>query len=286
MKSRKIWFFCIILIITDIFIVEGCKEISPQPQRQSALERITQAKTINVGYIVFPPAITKDPNSGALGGHFVQTINEICRQVGWQPNFIESDWKGFAAGLKSKRFDLSIAPTFITIPRALAVNFTRPLFYSGNSAVVRKQENRFSDIMSLDRDGVTISATQGAAAHEFAKSNFKHAQLRILPGPDQSLTLQDVISRRSDAALADAYETSKFAAAHPKDVKDLLADNPYNLTPVSWAVSNDEQELLNFVNFALEAMETQGKLQEFEDAAGAHWLHISRSFVLNPRSNK
>ncbi|MGN7613973.1 substrate-binding periplasmic protein, partial [Magnetococcales bacterium HHB-1] len=161
------------LIIIVVIFLTGCSNGNVPESRQSAFERITDVKKINIGYIVFPPTITKNPNTGELDGHFVKTIKEICRQAGWKPNFIETDWKGFSAGLKSKRFDLSIAPTFVTVPRALSVAFTRPLFFAGNSAIVRKNETRFSDVdvMSLDRQGVTVSVTQGSAAHEFAKAN-------------------------------------------------------------------------------------------------------------------
>lgn len=275
-----------LLALLSVLALGGCRNDTGAPARESALAHTTQSKTLRVGYIVFPPTITKNPNTGDLSGHFVETVKEIARQAGWKTEFVETDWSAFAAGLNSGRFDLSIAPTFVTIPRALAVTFTRPLFFAGNSAVVRKDEKRFTDIASLDQDGVTISVTQGEAGHEYAKANFKRAKLRVLPGPDQSLTFQDVVSARSDAALGDAYVTAKFAAAHPSDVRDLFGSKPYNLTPVSWAVRTGEFELRGFINDALEALDSQGKLIEFEKAAGAHWLHLERSYVLVPVADK
>lgn len=268
-----------------IALLAGCRNDSAPQARQNALAGIAETKTIRVGYIVFPPTVTKNPNTGELAGHFVQTVKEIARQAGWESQFIETDWSGFTAGLNSGRFDLCIAPTFITIPRALSVAFTRPLFFAGNSAIVRKDEKRFTDIASLDREGVTITVTQGEAGQEYAKANFKRAKLRVLPGPDQSLTFQDVVSGRSDAALGDAYVTANFAAAHPTDVRDQFASKPYNLTPVSWAVRAGEFELLSFINGALEALDSQGTLLEFENTAKAHWLHIERSYVLAPSPN-
>lgn len=275
----------VLLAVMSVLTVVGCRE-SSAPARESALTRTIQSKTLRIGYVVFPPTITKNPNTGELAGHFVQTVNEIARQAGWQTQFVETDWSDFTAGLNSGRFDLSIAPTFVTIPRALSASFTRPLFFAGNSAIVRKDEKRFTDIASLDQDGVTITVTQGEAGHEYAKANFRRAKLTVLPGPDQSLTFQDVVSGRSDAALGDAYVTAKFAAAHPNDVRDAFATRPYNLTPVSWAVRTGEFELLAFINDALEALDSQGKLIEFEKAADAHWLHLERTYVLASPTNK
>jgi polar amino acid transport system substrate-binding protein len=260
--------------------LSGCGKESQSQSTTSVFEHVSDSKSIRVGYIVFPPTITKDPNTGALAGHFVKTINEIARQAGWQIQLIETDWNGFSAGLKSGRFDLSIAPTFVTIPRSLAVSFTKPLFYAGNSAIVRKGDNRFSDIKSFDQDGLTISVTQGEAGDEFAKSNFKHSKIRALPGPDETLAFQDVVAGRSDAALGDAYVTSKFAKSNP-EVRDFFADNPYNLTPVSWAVAKSEYELLSFIDSAIEALETQGILLQYEREAGANWLHVKQTYVLD-----
>jgi polar amino acid transport system substrate-binding protein len=247
----------------------------PAPVSETTWARVNKAHRLRIGYIIFPPAVVKDPQTGVLGGHFVATVQEIARQAGWSTEFVATDWATFTAGLNTGKFDVSIAPTFVTIPRATAVGFSRPLFYAGNSAIVKKSETRFDSLGSLNRAEVRLAVTQGEAGYEFAKQNLPHAQLIIHPGPDQSLTFSDVLSGRADAALGDAYATSQFAAGHP-DANDLFARRPYNLTPVSWAVATDDVRLLQFLNDSIEALDSQGKLLEYEHAAGAHWLHNER----------
>lgn len=270
---RLFWPFTLVTILT----LPSCDKNRSDNQR-STFAKINAEKTLSIGYVVFPPCVWKNPKTGEIEGHFAATVQEIARQSGWKLEFQEADWATFAAGLNAKRFDLSIAPTFVTIPRAAAVSFTRPLFYAGNSAIVRKNESRFSDIRSLDQPGVKIAVTQGEAGHEYAKANLTKAQLIVHPGADQTLTFQDVLSGRTDVGLGDAYVTAKFAVEHADSVKDLFAGHPYNLTPVSWAVRHQDADLLNFVNSCIEAMESQGKLREFERAAGAHWLRPKREW--------
>jgi len=254
--------------------------------RVSAFDNIFNQRKINIGYIVFPPTITQDPNSKELGGHFIETIREICLQAAIEPVFIETDWKGFSAGLKSGRFDVSIAPTFITIPRSISVAFTDPLFYAGNGVIVRKNDTRFNTIDDFNRRDITVAVTQGSAAHEFALSNLKNVKLNVLPGPDQLLTLQEVLSGRSDAGFANSYDTQTFVNKYPTKVKDIFSETPYNLTPVSWSVATDEPELLAFFNSALHALKTQGKLLQYEHAADAHWLHEVKKYRLNKKLDK
>lgn len=265
------------LCILAVLVLSSCDK-SVNEARPSILAQINGRKTLKVGYIVFPPCISKNPGNERIEGHFAQTIGEIARQAGWKVEFQEADWATFTAGLNTGRFDVSIAPTFVTVPRAVAVSFTRPLFYAGNSAIVRKDDTRFTDIASVDQRGVKIAVTQGEAGHEFAKTNFKNAEILIHTGSDQTLTLQDVLSGRADVALGDAYVTAKFAVEHGDSAKDLFAGRPYNLTPVSWAVRSGDSDLLNFLNSCIETLDAQGKLLEFELAAGAHWSHVKRDW--------
>src|SRR5262245_4213429 len=132
--SRIIAFLLLFVCSTD------CAPQRSGSARESAFSRIDKTKTLRVGYIVFPPCVTKDASTQKIGGHFTAAIEEIARSAGWNIEYVEADWATFPAGLSSGRFDVSISPTFVTVPRALAVSFTRPLFYAGNSAIVRVGE--------------------------------------------------------------------------------------------------------------------------------------------------
>ncbi|MEL6159892.1 MAG: transporter substrate-binding domain-containing protein [Cyanobacteria bacterium J06627_32] len=275
--------FIVGLVVAFLMILASCTTPTAQngasTATESALTQVADEGNLKVGYLVFPPAITKDPSSGELGGHLVTAIEEIARLNDWTIEFIETDWAAFSTGLDSQRFDISIVPTFITIPRALSVYFTDPLFYAGNSAISRTEETRFTDLESIDQPGVKVAVTQGEAGDEYASANFTNAEIVRFSGSDQSLTFQSVVSGRADIALGDAYVTSEFAEENPQ-VKDLFADNPYNLTPVSWGVRKGDDEMLNFANSSLQVFEQQGKLQEWEREAGANWLHVKQVLEL------
>lgn len=283
LKGRWLTLGLLLLICFLVSITACTKQVAQQANStnysaNSALNGINTTSKIKIGYLVFPPTITKNQTTGELGGHFVETVNEIARINNWTPEFIETDWSTFATGLDSGRFDMSIVPTFVTIPRALSVYFTRPLFFAGNSAIVRANDTRFTTLESIDRPDVTVAVTQGEAGDEFATANFKKAKIMRFSGGDQSLAFQAVIAGRADIALGDAYVTAQFARANPNQVKDLFAENPYNLTPVSWAVRRGDDQMLNFLNNSLESLDYQGRLREWERDAGANWLHLQRSW--------
>ncbi|NJM71218.1 MAG: amino acid ABC transporter substrate-binding protein [Scytonema sp. RU_4_4] len=277
-SGRKLLVLGVALITIILLCLASCTSHSLRTDNKLTLAQISSNSKLKVGYLVFPPTITKNTSTGELGGHHVETIKEIARLNNWKLEFIETDWAGFAAGLNSRRFDVSIVPTFVTVPRALSVYFTRPLFFAGNSAIARVNDNRFTSIKSIDQPGVVVAVTQGEAGDEYARANFKKVKITRYPGGDQSLAFQTVVSGRADVALGDAYATSQFVKANSKQVKDLFAESPYNLTPVSWAVRRGDEELLNFLNSSLEALDYQGYLREWERKAGANWLHLKKTW--------
>ncbi len=265
---------CIGLLVVGavVCLTPSCGNRAEAPGPDT-LARIRRTKTLRVGYVNFPPIVYKDVTTGEIEGHFVLAVEEIAKQMGVTCEYTEASWATFTAGLQNGQFHLSIAPTFATIPRAETVAFSRPLMFVGNSAVVRKGDTRFRSIKDVDAEGIVVAVTQGEAGHEFAKANFKKARLIVQAQADQSLAFSEVIAGRADIALGDAYMTAQFAAAHPDEVEDLFAKNPYNLTAVCWAVRPDDVRLLNFINTALGVLDSTGKLAEYEHEYGTHWLH-------------
>jgi polar amino acid transport system substrate-binding protein len=231
------------------------------------LERITKEKTFKIGFIPSPPGVIKDPKTGELSGYYIDTIRVICDLMGVKPVFVEAAWGTFVAGLQSGQFDLSIAATFATIPRALAVEFTHPIHYLGYSAVVKKGDTRFKSLADIDRPGMKVAVVQGAAGHEYAKQNFKNAQLTVLATSDLTAPFVEVSAGRADVGIEDAWATKRYAAAHP-EVVDLFAERPYNVLPIAWAVRKGEYDLLTFMNTALDYMLINGRLDQLASKYG------------------
>ena len=232
-----------------------------------SLERIEKEKAFKIGFIPSPPGVIKDPKTGELSGYYIDTVRVICEQMGVKPVFVEAAWGTFVAGLQSGQFDLSIAATFATIPRAMAVDFTHPIHYLGYSAVVKKGDARFKSLGDIDQPGIKVAVVQGAAGHEYAKQNFKNAQLTVLATSDLTAPFVEVTAGRVDVGIEDAWATKRYAAAHP-EVVDLFAERPYNVLPIAWAVRKGEYDLLTFMNTALDYMLINGKLDQLASKYG------------------
>lgn len=241
---------------------------------ESALQKTILTKTLHACYIVHPATVNKDPNTGALSGEMIDAIRYIASKNDWKIEFSESSWGTFIAALQSKQCDVVVTGLFSTIERAPSVAFTRPMFYIGNSVLVRRGETRFKELSDFDKPSVRIVVLQGEIGHLYAQKNLKNATVTVLQGADLSLPLEQVRLGQADAAFTEEWVIERYTQAHP-DTVNFLSLNPkatYGINPVTWAVRHEDSDLLNFLNTSINYLEAEGKFQELEQKYDLHWL--------------
>jgi ABC-type amino acid transport substrate-binding protein len=236
-----------------------------------------------IGYIEFPPVSFRDADTGELKGHAIAMAREIARQAEWEVEFQEQTWDTFQVALTSGRVDFSVAPTFVTVPRARRVAFSDPVFYAGNSAIAPRADVSLDALDDLRQAGLRIAVTQGEAGAEYARVNLPDAELLTFTGA-QTQAFDAVRSGNADVALGDAYAVAEYARRYAAEVRDVFEGRPYNLTPVAWATRYEDLDLLTFLNASLLVLATQGFVQQAEADVGANWLRPMERWQVGPTS--
>ena len=231
------------------------------------MDKIIREKQFKIGYIPSPPSTIKDPASGDLKGFGVDAMRFICTTLGVQPVFVETTWANFVSGLNSGQFDLSIAGTFATILRAGAVQFTKPIWYLGYSAVAKRGDTRFAKPADLNREGIKIALIQGGASVEYARENWPKAEHILLATGNLTAPFVEVAAGRADVGVEDAWQARRFAAAQPS-VTDLFGAEPYNVLPINWAIKRGNQDLVEFMNIAIDFLMTTGRWEKMAEPYG------------------
>jgi polar amino acid transport system substrate-binding protein len=231
------------------------------------MDRIISEKKFKIGYIPSPPSVIKDPASGELKGFAIDAVRFICKTLSVEPVFVETTWANFVSGLNSNQFDLSIAGTFATILRAGAVQFTKPIWYLGYSAVGKKGETRFAKPADLNKEGIRIALIQGGASVEYAKENWPKAEHVLLSTGNLTAPFVEVAAGRVDVGVEDAWQARRFAAAQP-GVTDLFGSEPYNVLPINWAVKRGNQDVVEFMNVAIDFLMTTGRWEKMAEPYG------------------
>ena len=163
---------------------------------------------------------------------------------------------------------------FSKIERAKTVAFTEPMFYIGDSALIKNGDNRFKTLEDFNKKDIKIAVIQGETGHLFAQKNLQSAELAILPGADISLALAQVSSEQVDAAITDAWTIKSYSKQHPdtQDIAEINSKINFKMNPVTWAVRYDDLDLLSFLNTSIKILKINKKFQEWEKKYDVHWL--------------
>jgi polar amino acid transport system substrate-binding protein len=238
-------------------LVAAVVAAAPATGEARELQEIIDSGTLRVGFIPSPPSTIKDPMTGELSGIYVDGVRAIAELMGIELEFVETTWGTFSAGLQADQFDLSIGGTFATVKRAMAVDFTQPLFYLGYGALVRADEDRFQTLEDMNDPDVRIATVQGGSAEDFVRRNMPEAELVTLATGNLTAPFVEVISNRADVAIEDTFTIDQFVAQQP-GAKNLYSDNPYNFTPISWAVAKGNRELLSVIDAGIDIIMANG----------------------------
>ena len=126
----------VIAIIIAIIAVTRVPEVTVE-EKESTFDRILKEDKLTVCYMVWPPSIIKDPDTGELSGFLIDLTRKIADETDLELEYVESSWGGFPADLNTGRCDAAIGGVFPTLSRSLSASFTRPIFFAGNGAVAR-----------------------------------------------------------------------------------------------------------------------------------------------------
>lgn len=246
----------------------------------ATLDKILKEKTFNIGYIPSPPGQYKDLKTGEVTGYYVDAARFIAEMMGVKPVFHEGKWATFAAGLQSGQFDLCIGATFATIPRALAVDFTKPIHFLAFGAVARKGDPlaRLKAITEADRPGVKVAVVQGSAGHEFVKMYLKQSQPVALATADLTAPFVEVSAGRADIGIQDVWQVQRYSQAHP-EVVPLFLERPFNMLPIAWSVRKGDPDFLAFMNTTIDYILINQKMEQFVrkygGSAGRYQLRLT-----------
>ena len=272
----------VIAIILAIISFAGGPEANvSQDTEIDTMEKIRTTGKLDVCYGEYKPAVIRDPDTGELSGHYVDTIEHIAGQIGAEILYHETTWGNAAADVATGRCDVMLS-YFNQIQRSFSIAFTDPLQYVGNSALARADEERFDDvedIMEFDKPEYTVAVANGESGHNFVKEHFRNAKIEVIDveAGDLLKFLSLVSTGRADVGIADSASIALYQKEHP-ETRDVFADNPFNMNPMGFGLQQDDLKFLNFMNDAIGQMEVQGKLAELEKKYGAHWVHEKKGY--------
>ncbi|MBI3818885.1 MAG: amino acid ABC transporter substrate-binding protein [Planctomycetes bacterium] len=226
-------------------------------------DKLRANKRLKAGFVIYPPFVTRDPQSGKLGGYFIDLASEIARQGEFTIDYEEAKWGTMVAGLTSQRYDLVVSGVFPTLVRSYEVAFARPIMYVGLSGVVPTSDTRNWKVEDLRAPNLRIAVINGEVGHEWVRKFLPDVRPIVLDTADISRASAEVQYGRADIALTEGITCVQFSEAN-KQVRAVFVDNPLQVFGCTFMMRRGDPDWQNFINTGIDLAESSGVIQQLE----------------------
>jgi polar amino acid transport system substrate-binding protein len=230
--------------------------------RPDHYEDVVKAKTIRCGYVIYPPGLMKDANTGRIHGIFPETLEASAKDLGYKIEWTEEvGWSTMIEGLRAGRYDAICSPVWASSTRAQFAEFTTPLFYSGVGVYVRADDHRFDGRLGAINDkSVTLATIDGEMTSIVAAQDYPEARTVALPqNADVSQALLNVTSRKADVTFVEPFIAEQFLKSHPGALRNLAADAPVRVFPNTMMVAKGDYRLKGLLDVMIAEMVDSGR---------------------------
>lgn len=220
----------------------------------------------------YPPFTFRE--AGVIVGYDVELATAMCRDLGVQAEFIDTQWSGVIPALYAGRFDIIMSSMSYTRARMERVAFSLPYTEAGQSLLIRARDagtiRALGDMggrslgVKLGSPGETLHPrlsermrAAGGQAFSAVRTYDDHpaAYLALLQG-----TVDGVLNTLPTLAYAMRGQPNRFGL-----VRGIGADNWAGI-----AMRREDTEVLEWVNGRLRAMRADGSLKALQEK----WLGL------------
>ena len=255
-------YFARLLIATTVAALAGLG--TAQASDSPVLSRIVDAGTLRVGMTGSQPPLNFKSKNGVLKGLEVDLARALASLMDVRLEIRERPFGELLGALDGGEIDMVISGMTITAERNLKTAFVGPYFLSGKSILAKSTSPLVSaqETGQLNQSNLKLAALAGSTSQKFVEVLMPEATL--VASKDYDEAVQHLIAGRADALIADYQIVALTAFLHPKE--DLIASqDPLTIEPIGIAVPPGDGLLLNFLENALDALETSGTLQALQD---------------------
>jgi ABC-type amino acid transport substrate-binding protein len=244
------------------------KSAAASDARETVYERIIRSGVIRAAYITYPPAVMKDTVSGKLSGTFVETLEEVAKNLGLKLEWTEEvGWGAQIEGLKTDRYDIVGSPVWANPTRGQQTTLSIPLYYSGIGVWVRNEDARFDrDLPKINTPDVRIGTIDGETGDLIARTLFPQAQRVSSPQlTDISEKFLQLQTNKADVIFAEPFFAFQFLKNNPGTVKNVAEAKPIKVLGNCYMFKSGEFQMKHMMDVAIEDLLDSGFVDRVVD---------------------
>ena len=199
-------------IITSLF---AFSMVTAPVHAASVLNEILSDGVLKVGTTGdWNPMTMKDTATNSYTGYDIDVMTELAKDLGVKVEFVPTDWKTLVSGVTSGKYHMTGSAS-ISPSRAKAAGYSNSYFSLATVPLtLKKNANKFTDWVDLDKASVTVAATLGTTQEKQVKQFFPNAKYKIVEAPARDF--QEVLAGRADAHITSNVEAYKLVAKYPE----------------------------------------------------------------------
>ncbi len=256
------WLAVVIVVVALVAIVLEFSSNQSGSQDSLADEALARG-TIRIGYVVYPPNLIKDPNTGALSGISYDIAEKAAENLGLKTNWVEEVcWGSMIEGLRTERYDIIGTLIWPNSARAREAAFSTSIMYSIVYPYARSGDTRFdADLSRMNSARATLATIDGEMTSFIAQSDFPSAKTYALTqNSSVSEVLIGVTSEKADVTFVEPAIAHDFLKNNPGAIH-RIGSIPVRTFGNVFAVKRGEDEFLGMWNTAIRELIFDGTVK-------------------------
>lgn len=232
---------------------------------KSVLARVKKEGKLKVGYAQTLPWVHKDAKTGSLAGIYYDVAEALAKELEAKAEYQEVSWADATIGLRKGDFDLFGSSLMYTVPRALVVNYTAPLWHKGHLAVCHKDNaRRFKSAADFNRPDITFSINLGTREEHVLKVLFPKAKIVTTSG-QIFLAAEPVRAKKADLWVTGDLDAIIFGKKNSSWAHVIDPAGPFGKGANTWAIRYGDPAWKFFLDMWVDNMVASGFVQERYD---------------------
>ncbi len=231
-------------------------------------DRVIASGTLKACYVVYPPSMIKDPNTGKLSGVSVDVLEQAAKNLGLKLSWdYEVNYGDMIEALNTNKCDVIGSALWGNSNRGKSTEFIEPLFYSPVVAYVRSNDSRFDTNITIANDkSYKLATIDGSTPQVIASKQFPDAETLQLPqGSDISLLLTNVAEGKADMTFVEPKIAVQYEKNNPGKLKPVVGAKPVAVYPDAFMVKKGEFELKSTLDGAVRELSYGGFISDVID---------------------